>query len=464
MGLRKLFCPTPETPAPTGGRLDRFIERSPIPIAHLDEDSHIIECNPAFHELTHHSIDTASPITLMSLLGEDQQKIIAVRLAMSLKGQVPHDPVELEMHLPDGNRVMVSLYMSLMPDATGKEYVVVHVIDNTEQKNLELRFAHSQKMQAVGQLAGGVAHDFNNLLTAMIGFCDLLLMRHPAGDPSFADIMQVKQNANRAANLVRQLLAFSRRQTLQPKVLDFTDTMAELSNLIRRLIGENIELNMIHGRDLWPVKADQGQLEQVIINLAVNARDAMKDGGTLTIRTSNITVGRESPIDPDFAAPSQEDNISSGDYIQIEIIDTGEGIPKDLFEKIFEPFFPPRKSGMAQGWDWRPCMASSSRPAGMYCLKAGWDWVRRLPCLSPATPERRRRQRRSRKARTSPQAAISRERRPSCWWKTKRRCASSPRAPCATKATKYWKPIAGKTPSRFSATSRATWKSLYPTW
>jgi len=330
-------------------RLECFIERSPIPIAHLDEDSHILECNPAFRELTHHSIDTASPIKLMSLLGEEQQKIIAVRLAMCMKGQVPPDPVELEMHLPDGNRVMISIYMSLMPDAHGREYIVIHVIDNTEQKNLEMRFAHSQKMQAVGQLAGGVAHDFNNLLTAMIGFCDLLLMRHPAGDPSFADIMQVKQNANRAANLVRQLLAFSRRQTLQPKVLDFTDTMAELSNLIRRLIGENITLNMVHGRDLWPVKADQGQLEQVIINLAVNARDAMKDGGTLTIRTSNVSINRSNPIDPDFCAPSQEDTISYGDYIQVEIIDTGEGIPKDLIEKIFEPFFSTKEVGHGTG-------------------------------------------------------------------------------------------------------------------
>src|SRR6202000_2828633 len=142
--------------------------------------------------------------------------------------------------------------------------LMLYFIDATEPKRLEAQFAQSQKMQAIGQLAGGVAHDFNNLLTAMIGFCDLLLMRHPPGDQSFADIMQIKQNANRAANLVRQLLAFSRRQTLQPKVLDLTDVLAELSHLVRRLIGENIELKMIHGRSLSAVRADQGQLEQVI--------------------------------------------------------------------------------------------------------------------------------------------------------------------------------------------------------
>src|SRR4029453_13025850 len=153
--------------------------------------------------------------------------------------------------------------------------MILHFIDLTEQKSLEAQFAQSQKMQAIGQLAGGVAHDFNNLLTAMIGFCDLLLLRHKPGDQSFSDIMQIKQNANRAANLVRQLLAFSRQQTLQPRVLNVADVLTELSHLLRRLIGENIELKMVHGRELGLVRVDQGQLEQVIINLAVNARDAM---------------------------------------------------------------------------------------------------------------------------------------------------------------------------------------------
>ena len=196
-------------------------------------------------------------------------------------------------------------------------------------------------MQAVGQLAGGIAHDFNNLLTAMMGFCDLLLMRHQAGDPSFADIMQIKQNANRAAGLVRQLLAFSRRQTLQPKVLALTDVLAELSNLLRRLIGENIELKMIHARNLGLVRVDPGQIEQVIINLAVNARDAMAGGGALTIRTSNVTH--------DTAARRDNELLEAGDYVLIEVIDTGEGIPKDMQAKIFEPFFSTKEVGEGTG-------------------------------------------------------------------------------------------------------------------
>ena len=165
--------------------------------------------------------------------------------------------------------------------AIDRGLLALHFIDVTDQKSLEIQFAQSAKMQAVGQLAGGVAHDFNNLLTAMIGFCDLLLLRCRPGDPAFADIMQIKQNANRAANLVRQLLAFARQQTLQPRVLDITDVLVELSHLLRRLIGENIELKVVHGRDLGLVKVDESQLEQVIINLAVNARDAMPAGGDL---------------------------------------------------------------------------------------------------------------------------------------------------------------------------------------
>ena len=211
----------------------------------------------------------------------------------------------------------------------------------SEQKNLELQFAQSQKMQAVGQLAGGIAHDFNNLLTAMMGFCDLLLLRHQAGDPSFADLMQIKQNANRAASLVRQLLAFSRRQTLQPKVLALTDVLADLINLLRRLIGENIELNMVHSRNLGLVKVDQGQIEQVIINLAVNARDAMAGGGKLTIRTSNLTHDARDRAKPKLLAP--------GDYVLIEVVDTGSGIEKDLQGQIFEPFFSTKEVGEGTG-------------------------------------------------------------------------------------------------------------------
>ena len=169
--------------------------------------------------------------------------------------------------------------------------MIVNALDITEQRALEQQFAQSQKMQAVGQLAGGIAHDFNNVLTAIIGFSDLLLANHRPSDPSFQDIMNIKQNANRAAGLVRQLLAFSRRQTLRPQVLALGDVLSDLSILLERLLGENVKLQLVHGRDLWPIKFDLNQFEQVIINLAVNGRDAMPKGGTMTIRTRNLSAG-----------------------------------------------------------------------------------------------------------------------------------------------------------------------------
>lgn len=157
-------------------------------------------------------------------------------------------------------------------------FILCYFIDNTERKKLEIKLEHYQKVQAIGQLAGGIAHDFNNILTGIIGFCDLLLLQHSASDPSFGDIIQIQQNAKRGSNLVRQLLAFSRRQTLQPKIINVNGTIANLYEMIKRLIGENIKFNIYYGSDLGAVRADQGQLEQVMLNLAVNAGSAMEKG------------------------------------------------------------------------------------------------------------------------------------------------------------------------------------------
>ena len=196
-------------------------------------------------------------------------------------------------------------------------------------------------MQAIGQLAGGVAHDFNNVLTAIIGYSDLLLSNHRPTDPSFQDIMQIRQNANRAAGLVRQLLAFSRRQTLQPVDLQLGDVVAELQNMMRRLVGEKIEIDVKHGRDLWLVRADVNQLEQVVINLVVNARDAMPEGGRITVRTRNVP-------EPEVAA-FNEKTLTPADYVLIEIEDSGSGIPADVLPKIFEPFFTTKEVGKGTG-------------------------------------------------------------------------------------------------------------------
>ncbi|MBT7269036.1 MAG: response regulator, partial [Rhodospirillaceae bacterium] len=235
-----------------------------------------------------------------------------------------------------------SLYVSRITDDEGDVTgLVMHVIDTTEQKNLEVQFNQAQKMQAVGQLAGGVAHDFNNLLTAMGGFCDLLLDRHGPDDPSFADIMQIKQNTNRAGNLVRQLLAFSRRQTLQPKVFAITDALNDLSNLLRRLIGENIELELNHGEDVDLIRTDPGQFDQVVINLAVNARDAMPGGGVINVSTERVTV--------ETSIQRGHEVMPAGEYILINVVDTGSGIAKEDIGRIFEPFFSTKGVGEGTG-------------------------------------------------------------------------------------------------------------------
>ena len=334
------------TPAQTN-QLSSVLSQSPLPSVLLDEEGTLIDYNPAFVHLTEQA-EIDMPGHLLEMTKEEYRQEISKLLADVAKGKASQHP--LEIILGQEEEVCTSLYLQpLKGESDSRRVFLAHFIDITDQKNLEMRFAHSQKMQAIGQLAGGIAHDFNNLLTAMIGFCDLLLIRHPAGDQSFADIMQIKQNANRAANLVRQLLAFSRKQTLQPRVLDLTDVLAEISNLIRRLIGENIELNMIHGEDLGLVKVDQGQMEQVIINLAVNARDAMPEGGSLTIRTNNITIDKRHPITAGMTSPGDEDTITDGDYVLVEVIDTGTGIPKDIVGNIFEPFFSTKEIGSGTG-------------------------------------------------------------------------------------------------------------------
>lgn len=349
----------------TGLTIDSFIEMSPIAILRLDRDGGIVESNAAFGRLMHGTLPADRPVRLIEFVDQDDRARFtdALNTGWAHSGDVA--PLSLVLRLPNGETVNAYTTITLMSPGAGYQPVLIlHMFDQTEQKNLEMRFAHSQKMQAVGQLAGGVAHDFNNLLTAMIGFCDLLLMRHPAGDPSFADIMQIKQNANRAANLVRQLLAFSRRQTLQPKTLDLTDVLAELNNLIRRLIGENIQMKMQHGRDLGMVKADQGQLEQVIINLAVNARDAMKDGGTLTIKSSNVLINTPDDLPDDLIAPTDDETIAPGKYVLVEIEDTGTGIKPEIVRSIFEPFFSTKEVGSGTGLGLSTCYGIVKQSGG----------------------------------------------------------------------------------------------------
>ncbi len=298
--------------------------------------------------------------TLAAMLGRSRDDLVGLKLeelvdpamradlaevfVRAASGQ-PVAPLEVRLDTPR-DLVAMLFIRPLFDDAAEGDgdapaRQLIHVIDTTDRRALQIQTAQAQKMQAMGQLAGGVAHDFNNLLTAMIGFCDLLLQRHGPGSASFTDIMQIKQNANRAANLVRQLLAFSRRQPLLQRFVKVPDALAELSHLLRRFLGETIELNLIHGRDVGYVRVDPGQFDQVIINLAVNARDAMIGGGTLSIRTEARHLSEPRKVGAETVAP--------GHYVAIEVADTGTGIAKEDIPRIFEPFFSTKAGSAAAG-------------------------------------------------------------------------------------------------------------------
>ena len=223
----------------------------------------------------------------------------------------------------------------------GTASLLAVLIDATELKTLEAQFVQSQKMQAVGQLAGGVAHDFNNLLTAISGHCDLLLLRHEPDDPEYGDLVQINQNANRAAALVGQLLAFSRKQNMQPELLDLRDTLGDLTHLLNRLVGEKIQLDWTNDPDLPQIRADKRQLEQVLMNLVVNARDAMQDGGRVRIATRAVRLS-------DVLARDRA-KVPPGDYVVVTVEDEGCGIPADRIAKIFEPFYSTKRTGEGTG-------------------------------------------------------------------------------------------------------------------
>ncbi|MFM9852612.1 MAG: response regulator [Sphingomonadaceae bacterium] len=223
----------------------------------------------------------------------------------------------------------------------GDAAVLLSIKDNSEESKLKKQVAQATKMQAVGQLAGGVAHDFNNILTGIIGHCDLMLMRHTPGDSDYEDIQQIKNNSNRAASLTRQLLAFSRQQTLRPQILQLPDIVSEISNLLQRLLGETVTLTVKHGRNLGAVRADPGQLEQVIVNLVVNARDAMPGGGTVTIQTYPVSIAEVRKLGSDI--------LPIADYTALSVSDTGSGIPPEILPKIFEPFFTTKDVGKGTG-------------------------------------------------------------------------------------------------------------------
>ncbi len=324
-------------------RFARFFQSAPFGIATLGTDGRIVSANAAFARMI---VDGSSGISepavdvLARTASPEIRAAVESAIALALAGKANVAQVEIAVGAKQeyARRVFVHPFLR-SPNA--REAAIVYVVDATEQKALEAKFAQSQKMEAVGRLAGFVAHDFNNMLTGIIGFSDFLLQTHKPSDPAHADIMNIRKSAVRAAGLVGKLLALARQQTLMLEALHLDEMVADVAPLMKRSIGEKITLETQYGRDLWYVRTDKLQLEQAILNLAVNARDAMPDGGTLTVRTRNVTERESKKLDHHGMPP--------GEYVLIEVEDTGTGMPPEVMAKIFEPFFTTKAVGKGTG-------------------------------------------------------------------------------------------------------------------
>src|SRR4051794_17445819 len=322
-------------------RFMRFFDHTPMAIATVDRGGAVVRANARFAKLAQSlSPDGAANKSIFRTVNARDRGLLIAAINQAAEGQGDIAPVEAML---DGAKERWGQFFvtAVEEDERETEAGIVYLLETTERRALENQINQSQKMDMVGQLAGGIAHDFNNVLSAIMMANDFLLNAHKPTDPSFQDIMQIKQNATRAATLVRQLLAFSRRQTLRPQVLDLGDALSDLTMLLRRLIGEKVKLDLVHGRDLWPVKADVSQFEQGIVNLAVNARDAMQDGGRLIIKPANGATEKPPPL-PKRGRPAAV-------YVRIDVTDPGPAIPADIVDKIFEPFFSTKEVGKGTG-------------------------------------------------------------------------------------------------------------------
>jgi two-component system cell cycle sensor histidine kinase/response regulator CckA len=324
-------------------RFMRFFHHTPMAIATIDKQGGVIRTNPLFARLFHGTRGGGAEgedRSIRAIVAERDRPALDAAIRAAAAGKADIAPVDAMLAGP-GER-FGRFYVTAVEEAErDQEAAIVYALETTAQRELETKVTQTQKMELVGQLAGGIAHDFNNVLSAIMMATDFLLNAHKPTDPSFQDIMQIKQNANRAASLVRHLLAFSRKQTMRPQVLDLGEVLSDLNMLLRRLIGEKVTLQVVHGRDLWPVRVDISQFEQVIVNLAVNARDAMPGGGKLELRTTNVTAKD--------CERFHAKGMPAADYVLVEVSDSGTGIPGAIVDKIFEPFFSTKEVGKGTG-------------------------------------------------------------------------------------------------------------------
>ena len=331
-----------EVPA-ASPHLEALLSQLPLGLAMADRDGRLLFANAAFLRAAGREAPESGgmPTYPTDLVVREDKGALSDAIRRFAQG--PASSGDLAVRLVGQPDEPVSLSLAGVR-GLGEAAVLLGLTDSTEETRLKRQVAQATKMQAIGQLAGGVAHDFNNILTAIIGTCDLMLLRHTPGDSDYDDIQQVRQNSNRAAALTRQLLAFSRQQTLRPEVLQLPDVVTDVSQMLKRLMSEKVQLTVSHDRDLGPVRADPSQLQQVIVNLAVNARDAMAgkvDAGKLKIMTSRVT--------PADVRAMRSEVLPQGEYTALIVEDTGSGIPPEHLGKIWEPFFTTKEQGKGTG-------------------------------------------------------------------------------------------------------------------
>ncbi|QDH36162.1 response regulator [Porphyrobacter sp. YT40] len=322
-------------------QLDALLAQLPLGLAMTDRDGRFLFGNEAFLRSIGREGRGLPQFPTDLVVREDKA---ALSDAVRRHGRGPSTSGDVAVRLVNSPEEPVSLGLAGVR-GLGEAAVLLSLADTSQENQLRRQVAQATKMQAVGQLAGGVAHDFNNVLTAIIGTCDLMLLRHIPGDSDYDDIQQIRANSNRAAALTRQLLAFSRQQTLRPEIIQLPDVVSEVSPLIKRLLGEKITYYVQHDRNLGPVRADPQQLEQVIMNLAVNARDAIQSRGNgqgrISLYTRTLQAKQVIQLGSEVLPPA--------DYTVLIVQDTGGGIPPHVLPKLFEPFFTTKEQGKGTG-------------------------------------------------------------------------------------------------------------------
>jgi PAS domain S-box-containing protein len=339
-------------------RYRSLFERNMAGVFRSTLDGRLLDCNHAFAQMFGYGreelLGLPSHVLYPGGQGERETRMAEFRKV----GQFTN--YELSYRRKDGSLVWAIQNIAIVRDEHGNEITEGTVVDITDRRSLEEQLRQAQKMEAVGRLAGGVAHDFNNLLTVIKGYSELMLKELKTSDPMRSEVEEVQKAADRAASLTNQLLAFSRQQVLEPRVLDLNAVVSNMDKLLRRLLGEDVDLVTILDPTIGRVKADPGQIEQVIMNLAVNARDAMPKGGKLTVETTNVTL--------DASYAREHVSVSPGSYVVIAVSDTGVGMDADTCARVFEPFFTTKEQGKGTG-------LGLSTVYGIVKQSGGYIWV-----------------------------------------------------------------------------------------